>query len=51
MAKLKNITKNDLMIPGFGIVKAGETANLPDGFHNANFEEVKKSLENNLENK
>jgi len=51
MAKFKNITKNDLSIPDFGIVKAGEIADMPDGFHNANFEPVKKPSDNNLENK
>ncbi len=45
MSKFKNITKNDLMIPDFGIVKAGETVEMPDGFHNVNFELVGKKKE------
>jgi hypothetical protein len=44
--KFKNISKNDLMIPDLGIVKAGEIADMPDGFHNGNFEKVKE-LKNN----
>jgi hypothetical protein len=51
MSKFKNITDKDLSIPDFGIVKAGETVDLPAGFHNANFEQIKKSDDNKLENK
>jgi len=51
MSKFKNITKNDLSIPDIGIVKAGETREMPDGFHNLNFELVEKPKDNNLENK
>lgn len=40
MATYKNTSSEDLAIPGVGIVKAGETAELPGGFHNANFEPV-----------
>lgn len=38
--KYKNITENDLFIPNFGLVKAGAIAEMPDGFHNANFKAV-----------
>lgn len=38
--KYKNITKENLSIPDFGIVKAGETAELPENFNNINFEKV-----------
>lgn len=40
MASFKNISGEDLTIPGTGVVKAGETVELGDGFHNANFEPV-----------
>lgn len=43
MATYRNTSSEDLSIPGFGVVKAGETADLPDGFHNANFEPVAKA--------
>lgn len=46
MAKFKNISNQDLQIPGVGIVEAGQTVDMPEGFHNANFEKVeKKSVE------
>lgn len=41
MAKFQNITEHDLSVPGVGIIKAGETVEAPEGFHNANFEKVK----------
>lgn len=37
----KNISNQDLTIPGIGIVKAGEEKEMPDGFNNANFVKVK----------
>lgn len=40
--EVKNITEKDLTVIGIGIVKAGETVKVPVGFHNANFEIVKK---------
>ena len=40
MATFKNISDRDLSIPGHGIVKAGERAELPEDFHNGNFERV-----------
>lgn len=43
--KYKNITKQDLSVPGVGIVRAGETAEMPEGFHNVNFEKVEKTVE------
>jgi hypothetical protein len=42
MSKYKNIASRDQAIPGVGIVKAGETVELPDSFHNANFERQEK---------
>jgi len=42
MIKFKNTSDRDQAIPGVGIVKAGETVELPDGFHNANFERQEK---------
>jgi len=39
--KVKNITNQDLTIPGIGLVKAGGVVEVPEGFHNANFEKVK----------
>ena len=38
--KFKNISEQDLSVPGVGIVKAGEIADLPADFHNANFKRV-----------
>ncbi len=38
--KFKNISEQDLSVPGVGIVKAGEVADLPNDFHNANFKRV-----------
>ena len=38
--KYKNISKNDLTIPGIGLVKSGEIKNMPKGFNNSNFEKV-----------
>lgn len=40
MPKYKNISEQDLELPGIGIVKAGEIIEQPDGFNNANFEKV-----------
>ena len=42
MTKFKNIADRDQTVPGVGIVKAGEIVELPETFHNANFERVKK---------
>jgi len=41
--KYKNISGQDLTIIGVGIVKDGETREMPEGFNNANFEKVGKS--------
>lgn len=50
--KFKNITENDYTIPGVGLVKAGEIVEMPEGFHNGNFEEIKKKeVETKLETK
>ena len=40
MSKFKNKTDKDFTLPGIGLVKAGEVREMPDGFHNANFEKV-----------
>ena len=40
MPQYKNISDKDLMLPGIGVVKAGENIEQPDGFNNANFEKV-----------
>lgn len=42
MIKFKNKTKNDFTIPGIGLVKGGEVREMPEGFHNANFEKVEQ---------
>lgn len=51
--KHKNISEQDLSIPGIGIVKSGEEREMPDGFNNANFIKVKekKSKEKEEEEK
>ena len=41
MPKFKNISHQKLTIPGVGSVEAGQTVELPENFHNANFERVK----------
>jgi len=38
--KYKNITSQELTVPGIGIVKPGEIVEAPKGFHNINFEKV-----------
>lgn len=40
--KFKNISEQDLHVPGVGTVAAGEIAEMPDDFHNANFEKVEE---------
>jgi hypothetical protein len=45
MAKYKNISKEDLTLVNVGIVKSGEVVELPEDFHNANFEKIKKQPE------
>ncbi len=53
MAKFKNISKEELSILNHGIVKPGEIVELPDDFHNANFERIRKQpdKQDNKENK
>ena len=55
MAKYKNITENELTVPGIGIVKPGETVEAPEGFHNVNFEKIeerkKQKEEEEIKNK
>jgi len=41
MSKFKNISNKDLTVPGIGIIKAGDTIELPEDFHNANFIRIK----------
>lgn len=43
MATFKNTSDNDLEVPGVGMVQAGAQVELPEDFHNANFERVSKS--------
>jgi hypothetical protein len=40
MPKYKNISEQDLELPGVGVVKAGGVITQPEGFNNANFEKV-----------
>lgn len=40
--KYKNISKRILEVPGVGVIKPDEVVEIPKGFNNANFEEVKK---------
>ena len=47
----KNVSEKDLMIPGIGVIGAGETFDMPEGFHNANFEKVEKTEKPNKEDK
>ena len=41
MKTVKNLTDQELSLPNIGVVKAGETIEVPDDFHNGNFEDVK----------
>lgn len=43
----KNISKKDLILIGYGLVKAGETIKTKDTINNANFQEVSKKIEDN----
>jgi hypothetical protein len=45
MAKYKNITKDELTVPGIGVVKPGAIVEAPEGFHNINFEKVEDKKE------
>ena len=38
--KVKNITKEELMVPNVGIIKPGAIVEVPEDFHNINFERV-----------
>ena len=50
--RYKNISSKDLAIPGIGLVKSGESKEMPKGFHNANFiVEPKKVIEKPKDNK
>ncbi|MDD5068488.1 MAG: hypothetical protein PHN89_02730 [Candidatus Pacebacteria bacterium] len=48
MEKFRNKTKQELTVPGVGVVGPGEIVEAPDNFHNANFEKIgdKKIKEN-----
>lgn len=37
---VKNKTEQDLFIPMIGLVKAGQTVQVPEEFNNPNFEEI-----------
>ena len=41
--KYKNITEQEVTIPGVGIIEAGEEVEMPKDFNNANFKLVKSS--------
>jgi hypothetical protein len=43
-AKFKNITDETLTVIGVGIVEAGETVELPEDFHNSNFQRITKEI-------
>ena len=59
--KVKNISGQSLSLAGIGIVKADQTVDVPDGFHNANFiqispkeikvKKVSKKIETKVEKK
>jgi len=50
--KYRNTSEKDLTIPGIGLIKSGEIRNMPQGFHNINFEKVSdKPLEVKKDNK
>lgn len=40
MIKFKNISDQELTVPGIGIIKPGEVVDAPADFHNVNFERV-----------
>jgi len=40
---VKNITEQDLTIPDVGVVKSGETVEVPVDFNNPNFETVSEA--------
>lgn len=42
MTKVKNISGTALSLNGIGAVKPDQVIEVPEGFHNANFEEVTK---------
>ena len=43
----KNISKKDLFLIGYGLVKAGETIKSKDSINNANFKEIGEKIEEN----
>ena len=43
-AKFKNITEESLTVIGVGIVEAGAIVELPEDFHNANFQRITKEV-------
>lgn len=49
--KYKNISGQDLELPGVGVVKAGEIITQPEGFNNANFEKVGEAKPPKVEEK
>ena len=46
--KYKNISGQDLELPGIGVVKAGKVIDQPEGFNNANFEKVGEAPEKEI---
>ncbi|NLD50652.1 MAG: hypothetical protein GX660_26210 [Clostridiaceae bacterium] len=49
--KIKNITKETLIVPGVGTVKPGEIVDAPEGFHNTNFEILNSKKDLKINNK
>lgn len=47
---VRNISENELVIPNIGVVKAGDTIEVPADFNNANFVEVKKEPKTETKN-
>ena len=39
---VKNISDQELTVPGIGVVEAGASVEVPTDFHNVNFTEVKQ---------
>ena len=51
MPKYKNISGQDLEIPGIGVIKADEVIEQPDGFNNANFVKVEEETKEKIKRK
>lgn len=49
MNKYKNISDQEVTLPGVGIIKPGEEVEMTKGFNNANFKLVKNSSKSKVE--